>query len=251
MSKKEDKSCNVIRVERGSVTITVRGTAPLLMNRMANKAMIQLLLGGRKKTAGEKATTLKHNPIEEYRAAAHVHADSRTLLAMPSTCFKNGLRSVAVDIDCGTSKAQLGRLSYVEGEYVPVWGVPELRMDVVRSADMNKTPDIRTRPCIREWVAQFTVIYTKPILSAEAIINLVANAGLTQGLGEWRPEKGKGSLGTFELVDPNDAEVQRIIREGGRAAQEAAIKSPALWDEQTAELMAAFDEEMVRREVSR
>jgi hypothetical protein len=96
----------------------------------------------------------------------------------------------------------------------------------------------------------FVVVYTKPILGAEAIYNLVANAGIMQGLGEWRPEKGKGSLGTFEVVDPNDPEVQRIMREGGREAQQAAIKAPSLWDEQTAELMAAFDEEMVRREVT-
>lgn len=244
---KKTEQVQVIKVTQESITFHVRGLSPLLMNRLSEKAKRELLMPRGRKTAGEKATTLKHDPMEEFRASPYTSLDGPTLLLMPSTAFKGAMRSVAVDIETKTSKAQLGRLTYVEGEYVPVWGIPELKMDAVRSADTNKTPDIRTRACLREWVAQVEVIYTAPPLNADAIINLMANAGIMQGVGDYRPEKGKGSFGTFELVKPDDPDVQRIMAEGGRDAQVAAMKEPTLWDTETADLFAWFEQEVERR----
>ena len=68
---------------------------------------------------------------------------------------------------------------------------------VTRSADINKTPDVRTRAIIPEWCLSATVQFTKPLLKENAIVNLMAAAGLTQGIDDWRQQKGSGNYGAF------------------------------------------------------
>jgi len=207
------------------------------MNRLAEKAQRQLLLPGAKKNAAKKAQTLKHVQIEEYRSSPHPISDPKapTLLAMPATAFKGALRNVALEMP-GMNKTQLGRLTYNADEMVGIYGVPELMMSVVRSADMNKTPDIRTRAIIRKWAATFEISYVAPTLTQTAILNLMANAGIIIGVGDWRPEKGAGAFGRFRVCGPDDAEYKAIVKGGGRKVQEAALEKPDFYDEETREL---------------
>ncbi len=43
-------------------------------------------------------------------------------------------------------------------------------MSVVRSADIGKTPDIRTRAILPAWAARITVTYVTPKLTANAVL---------------------------------------------------------------------------------
>jgi hypothetical protein len=60
-------------------------------------------------------------------------------------------------------------------------------------------------------------------------------------------EKGSGSYGTYHIVDEDDADYLRIIKEGGRVAQDAAIESPEPYDDETMELLSWYDVEAKRR----
>ena len=73
-------------------------------------------------------------------------------------------------------------------------------MDVVRSADMNKTPDIRTRAFLPRWGAEIDIAFVISALSVHSIISLLANAGIIVGIGDFRQGKGKGSFGTFAVA---------------------------------------------------
>ena len=77
-------------------------------------------------------------------------------------------------------------------------------MDIVRSADMNKTPDVRTRAYLPQWCAEVTVKYVVPTLSAHSIVSLLSNAGTIVGIGDFRQEKGRGSYGTFAVSGAED-----------------------------------------------
>ena len=237
-----------IRVERGVFKCCVVGTSPIILNRMSQKALHDLLYPGPRKGAVERATTMKHNPVEEYRASAYTLSDLKapTLLAILSTAFKGALRSAALDMP-GTKKAQIGRLTYIDGEFVGIYGVPKLFMSVTRSADINRTPDVRTRAIVPAWAAYLEVTYVQPLIRAQAVANLLAAAGITIGVGDWRPEKGAGSYGQFRIADANDPEFLDIVKRGGRKVQVDGLEHPTCYDDETTELLSWFEAERPRR----
>jgi len=233
-------------VHEGSVDVHVIGTAPIVLNRMSEKAKHQLLLPPKKMTQYDKDTNLKHNPMQEFQAAAYKRADGPTLLAVPSTAFKGALSTAALDIP-GTKKAQIARLSFVKGEFVPVYGIPKIYLAIVRNSDMNRTPDVRTRVAISEWAAKFTVNFVEPLLNPQTILKLLGGAGLYVGVGDGRPEKGKLSFGRFTVVEKDSSDFNRLVKSAGRKQQEIAMKNPEPYDEETREMLSWFDEEIKRR----
>ncbi|MGH8626433.1 MAG: hypothetical protein ACREYC_14585, partial [Gammaproteobacteria bacterium] len=135
------------------------------------------------------------------------------------------------------------------GDYVAIYGIPKLLMSVVRMADMSRTPDVRTRAILPEWACRVVISFVQPILKRNAVVNLLAAAGLIQGVGDWRPEKGNGSYGQFQIVPPDDAVYRAIIRQGGREAQLKALADPENYDAETERLRAWYDTEVARREM--
>lgn len=240
----------ILKVTTGQFECCIVGTSPLILNRMSEKAKHELLMPKGRKSVIERATTLKHVPIDEYRASAYTLKDSKqpTLLAILSTAFKGALRSAALDMP-GAKKAQIGRLTYIEGEFVGVYGLPKLFMSITRSADMNKTPDVRTRAIVPEWACRLQVTFVQPLIRAQAVANLLAAAGITIGVGDWRPEKGAGSYGQFRIADKDDTDFKRILKEGGRAAQVNALDKPVCYDDETTELLSWFESERASRQL--
>ncbi len=142
----------------GQIETGIVGLTPFLHNRMSEKARHELLMPRGRKNAAERASTLKHDPVEEFRASMYRLAedDAPTQAAMMASAFKGAMMTAALDLP-GASKAQIGRLVWVEGHYIPIWGDLKLHMSVTRSADMAKTPDIRTRAITPEWAAIITI----------------------------------------------------------------------------------------------
>lgn len=239
----------IIEVSQGRAEFCILGSTPFVCNRMSAKAKQELLLPRGRKSVVERATTLKHQPLEEYRASAYRAPDGApTFLAMLATSFKGAMKTAALDLP-GARKAQIGRLVYVEGDYVPIYGVPQLFMAIVRSADMNKTPDVRTRAILPRWACRLTVSFVQPLMRAQAVANLLAASGFTAGVGDGRPEKGAMSYGQFKIVPEDDEEFLDIIATGGRAAQETAVHAPACYDDETATLLEWFSAELGRRQL--
>lgn len=244
----EKADITVIEVNKGLIRFNILGTTPLILNTMSEKVRNQLLLPPPKKNAAEKASSLKHEPLVEFRNSAYTISDKTapTYIGFMASAFKAALKGAALDLP-GASKSQIGRLTYVEGEYIGLYGVPKLLMSVVRSADMNRTPDIRSRAILEEWACTVSISFVKPLLREQAVINLLAAAGITQGIGDWRPQKGSGGYGQFILAGDDDESFIRITREGGRKEQMAAMESPECYDDETEKMLAWFDVESKRR----
>lgn len=239
---------SIMEVVKGQMDFCILGTSPLIMNRMSQKVWFELLAPKGKKTASEKASSLKHDPIQEFRDAPYTMADPNapTLLGMMPTAFKRAMGTAALDMP-GAKKTQIGRLVYIEGEMISVYGVPKVFMAITRSADMNKTPDVRTRAILPEWACKLSITFTKPILREQSIVNLLAAAGFQSGVGDWRQEKGSGSYGAFKVVSEDDKDFNRILKTMGRTAQEEAVKAPEPYNDETSEMLAWFDVEIRRR----
>jgi len=246
--KDELEQVQIVELKRARIVYHVVGETPLLMNSMSVKAQRELLLPRGRKTAVEKQGSLKHEPLQEYRDSIYrARRGSDTVLALLNTQFKAALCTAALDIP-GAKKAQIGRLTSIEGgERLPLYGVPQIFCSVVRSADINKTPDIRTRCIVPRWACTVEVTYTVPVLNATVISSLFATAGYTMGVGDWRPQKGSGTFGRWRIVEPDDKEYLDIIKTGGAEAQQAALDNPAPYDDETEELLSWYDVEVKRR----
>lgn len=240
--KATETSIVIQPVRTETIRVAIRGTRPLICNRLPMKVSQELLFPKGRRTAADKAGALKHDPLAEFRAAPYrlKADDAETLIGIPASAFKSAMMTAALDLP-GAAKSKIGRLLWVEGDLTPIYGVPDIFLAITRSADINHTPDVRTRCIVPEWAAEIAITYTTPILNETSVINLLAAAGQICGVGDWRPEKGKGTYGQFTLTDPDaDALWQRIVASGGRAAQLAAMDNPAAYDAETAELLGWF-----------
>ena len=239
MAKKETTDLQIIEVERGQIDYCILGRTPLILNRMSEKAMRQLISPPPKKTKGQLQETLKHDPYAEFLASAYTddNPNGPTLITHLATAFKRAMSSAALDIP-GATKSQIGRLSWVEGERLPIFGIPQMLMSVVRNSDANHTPDIRTRVIMPKWACRITVTYTKPLLNETNVTNLLVTAGMTQGVGDWRTQKGSGTYGSFDIVSADNPDYKFLLKNGTRKLQQAAMDSPVAYDRETEELYA-------------
>lgn len=229
----------VPEVKQGTCRFHLVGETPLVYNAVSEKARRELLLP-RRKTKADRAASYKHDPRSEFRSSVYTSDDGPSRLVLPSTMFKAALRDVAKDLP-GMAKSEVGRMTYVVGDTVPLYGVPKLKMDVVRNSDMNRTPDIRTRAIIPEWCVSIDVKYMIPFLNPQAITNLLSAAGVMRGVGDWRVEKGSGNFGSFRIANKDDVDFARISKLG-RKVQEAALKDAEPYDTQSRELLAYWDQ---------
>ena len=153
----------------------------------------------------------------------------------------------------GITKTSVQRLIFLPQTHVQIWGTPQLKIDMVRSADMNKTPDMRTRAYLPRWCAEVDIAYVQPTLDAHSIVSLLTNAGSIVGIGDFRQEKGRGSFGTFSVhteqsMGSFQGDWDELMKEA-RDVQQAALDNPEYADDQTAELMAFLAEERSRRDI--
>lgn len=236
------------KLERGRMTVCLVGESPLISNAMSLKVMKELIFPSARKNSAEKASTLKHDPMAEYRLSMYRARSTKapTEIVLPSVIFKKSMMSAGVDMP-GTNKSQMGRLTYVSGDQVCIWGIPEMLMSVVKQAGINGAPDVRTRAILPRWATTLEIVYTMPLIKQVTVQNMLAAAGITQGVGDYRIQKGAGNYGGFKIVSVDDPQFQEIVAEGGREAQLAAIEEPAYYDSETQNLMSWFESEVKRR----
>jgi hypothetical protein len=233
------------RMSVGNINVWIKGKSPLIMHCMPEKSRHELLMPKGKKTAADKAQNMKHDPLQEYRASVYRKIGTgNTRLAFPAAAIKSALCNAALETP-GTKKTQIGRLVWVNGDMLEVYGKPKMLMSVVRSADMNHTPDIRTRAILPEWCCLASITFATPTLSATSLGNLLTTAGMIIGLGDFRQAKGKGNYGQFEPSTEEDC--KQIVENGGMKIQDDALETPEFYDADTETLFTWFCDERTRR----
>lgn len=250
-AKKESVTINVSKLTQKACNLRLIGTTPMYQNRMSAKAKQEFLVGsGKGKSKLDKAY-IKHDPLQEYRDAAEVVLDGPTALGLKVIAVKAAMATAALET-AGVFKSEIQRLLFMPGEVTPLYGTPYLKMDIVRQGGINKTPDIRTRPFIPKWGAEIEMRYIVPQLNLTSLFNILCNAGVLIGLGDYRQEKGKGNFGSFRVIsaDDQDDEWDELVKHHGRKAQEKALKLPVCADSDTEDLMDFFNSEVERREAA-
>lgn len=248
MAKATNDTLHIDTLKQGRVTLRLIGATGLYQNAMSAKAKRTLLLGGGKKTAAERKE-LKHDPQQEFRDSIYRMPDGPTYLGFPSPGIKGAMAVGALETP-GVTKAAVQRLIFLPEHRVRIWGRPYLKCDVVRSADMNRTPDIRTRAFLPRWCATVDIAFVTPTLSTHSIVSLLANAGIVCGIGDFRQERGKGGYGTFSVHGDDLGDLKDVwdeITAEGREVQIAAMDHPEPADDETWALLEILEEERAKR----
>src|SRR5690606_490353 len=125
-------SIDIAPIKTEYVELAIVGTTPLILNRLPEKARHELLLPSGRKTAADRAGTLKHDPLAEFRSAPYLlhDDDDPTSLAGLSAWFKGAAMTAALRVP-GAKKTEIGQLLWVLGERIPVYGVPEVFSAIV------------------------------------------------------------------------------------------------------------------------
>ena len=247
---KKIETCEIVieSLATETVNLWIMGTSGgFIYNAMSEKAKRSLLFPPGPMTAADKAQKMKHNPVEEFRNSTYQRrGDGPTRFTMKATAWKRAMMTAALETP-GAKKTQIGRLIWVNGEHVDMYGVPKLLMASVIQAGISRAPDIRTRAILPEWCCKVSLSFVKPQLSAIMITRLLETAGLICGVGDWRQEKGAGNYGQFRCVDAS--ECAHIVKKGGMAAQDAALKAdiPECHDLDSESLLDWFVNERQRR----
>lgn len=191
------------RIERQVANIQIEGTAPLIVHAWSKKAREMMLAAQQ----GKKSPKTPKDPEQDFEDSRYQFADGSGD-GFPTLGFKSAtvtgagrlfgkavkmteLRLALSFLTDGvsTNNEQLTRLIYPDSS-------PLMREDMVRVG--MGTADIRYRAEYPEWSAILRVEFVPNVIDLSSVVALV-DAGGSNGVGEWRPEKD-GTYGTYRVV---------------------------------------------------
>lgn len=190
---------SLARIKREVANIEVKGTAPLIVHRWSEKAR-QMMLDAQQ---GRKTPKQAKDPQADYESSMYRFPDGGhgfPVMAFKSATVKGGGRLFGKSVKMTELRQVFTFLADgigVDGtQLLRITGEPSIREDMVRVG--MGTADIRYRAEYRDWSAIIRVEFVPSVIDLESVVALV-DAGGTNGVGEWRPEKN-GSYGTYEVV---------------------------------------------------
>jgi hypothetical protein len=188
-------------VKQKVVELGIEGRSGLICHAYSEKTRKQM----QDKHAGKKVAVKREKrvPEDEYEACFYKLEDGT--YGFPCTAFKQSAIRAAKMID-GINMTDARQMFFIlpDGRDVErqigcvrIYGEPEMRTDEVK---VQQSMDLRYRPEFPEWSATLRIEYDEDNISPSSIGSLLHRAGMTVGIGEWRPEKN-GDFGRFELGD--------------------------------------------------
>lgn len=192
-----------------TLKISCVGISPLLMDRMSQATLESLDNGVRQQVA-------KDRPIEE-KAAEKIYRDPDGRIALPAEMLFAALVNAGRNVKIGkkgistATTTSLPDFLSINEEHLPLTNIPANANgeeknfwvpDMRKGMGYNgKTPTAVAivRPKFPKWGFDVTVTFDEKKVGKDTVETLFANAGSTQGLGSFRPNK-KGMFGRFAVA---------------------------------------------------
>lgn len=207
--KTETQAVSIPAIDIRTAIIKVVGDSPLIMHKWSEKARKEILDKQMKKAKAkghdakdpvrdfiESLYWLDGEPEDKTEAGFMEAINNGARFGFPSIAFKAAAVAAGYRSGITPNKVSMNAAFHIDGEFVEIAGVPEMREDMVRVG--MGTADIRYRGEFREWYAVFPVRYNASVISLEQLANLFNLGGFACGVGERRPEKG-GAFGMFHI----------------------------------------------------
>lgn len=208
-AKATTKEVSIPAINIQTATIKVVGDSPLIVHKWSEKAKKEILDKQMKKAKAkghdakdpvrdfiDSLYWLQGEPEEKTEEGFVQAVQSGARFGFPSVAFKASAVSAGYRAGVTKDKVSMNAAFHIDGEFVEIHGIPQMREDMVRVG--MGTADIRHRGEFPEWYAVFPVRYNAGAISLEQLINLFSLGGFACGIGEWRPEKG-GCYGMYHV----------------------------------------------------
>lgn len=203
-TKKEAMKDITVSLKLKTIQVPIVGIAPLIVSRFDEKAKGQIEESGKPglKQGGKKKNII--SPEEQYKKSLYYFDDGKTC-GFPAVAFKAAMVAAAYRT-YGRPQTVTRSAFHVLADdkatgLVRINGEHRMREDMVRVGGIQKVAAPRYRAEFPTWSAMLTIRFLEDVITEEEIVGLIAAAGFTCGVGEWRPEKcNSGSFGLF-MVD--------------------------------------------------
>lgn len=157
----------------------------------------------------EKSSLKVQKYIDEEEAEKRTYKaiiDGEERLVIPDYSIFAMMRDAAGGFKVGRSSARkyIGGCIRIEPENIPI--APNKYEIDTRIVKIGTASVVRARPKIKDWSAEFYVIYDDEIfIDPKTIYNILVSGGKRSGLLDYRPQKG-GWFGTFTVEKFEEAE---------------------------------------------
>lgn len=191
---KEQKNINVpvSPIKVVETNIKIKGTTPLLMERMSEEVADSLRNIMEGKGKDRKKVRNFESEVEE-----KIHRCNNGKPGFPASGFKKALVSAAPYMDGMNMK--LAKSIVVVGDIVPI----EYKLQIInktmgRDSGRNRAPRPIWRPEFQEWGCDLKVRFNSTLITTEQVVGLLRLAGFHIGVGGWTPQHN-GSYGMFTV----------------------------------------------------
>jgi hypothetical protein len=183
------------------ITVRIRGTAPLVMNRFSKKG--EIMAGMATPKAEKKSKTAR--PPRDYDAdyEGAFHKTSAGWYGLPASGLRQGLIDACRTVNLVMTRAKMAVFVIADG-FDEKDGTPLVRLQSPKPAERtemvvrndNGSVDIRIRPMWREWSAVITLEFDADMITAQSVVNLLDRVGRQVGVCEGRPfSKNSAGMG--------------------------------------------------------
>lgn len=190
-----------------SIQLSIRGTAPLVINRFSAKAMQQMQ---ETQEAGSTARSKKIRQPKDFDALFEdaKHVSDEGWEGIHAASFRNAAISACRACGFKMTHAKLA-FSVIQDGFDRIDGAPLVKL-IEANAEKWIAPtrnatgviDLRSRPMYRTWKANLRIRFDAGMLTESDIVNLIARVGVQVGIGEGRPDSKNSAglgFGLFEI----------------------------------------------------
>ena len=175
------------------ISINLKGTAPLVINRFSAKAMEEM------KATQEAGSTSRSKKVREakdfdalYEGAKHKSEEGWE--GIHAAAFRNAAISACRAVGFKMTHAKLAFMVMADG-FDKVDGAPLVKLTegdaekwVAPTRNATGVIDLRSRPMYRKWGTTLRIRYDAGMLTETDIVNLISRVGMQVGIGEGRPD---------------------------------------------------------------
>lgn len=208
MTKSKTEAIAIAAPDFQHIKLTIRGTAPLVINRFSQKAMLEMR---ETQEAGSTAKSKRKRDPKDfdalYESAKHVANEGWE--GIHAAAFRNGAISACRAVGFKMTHAKLAFTVIADG-FDRVDGAPLVRLTsgtaeqwVAPTRNQTGVIDLRSRPMYRQWSADLVIRYDSGMLTSSDVVNLISRVGMQVGIGEGRPDSKNSAglgFGLFEIV---------------------------------------------------
>jgi hypothetical protein len=175
-----------------TISVEIVGESPLLMNRYNVQQELDRQAGRR--------VNKTYDPATEAEKSAYWSSGKKKELIIPSQVIYSSILNASSFYKINKKSAKTILAGSISIEPVEIsLGTSEYEIDT-RPVVIQRSKVLKSRATVKNWKANFKIIYSEALISDPKIIqDVLIEAGLRIGIMDFRPQKS-GSFGRFKVT---------------------------------------------------